>query len=222
MYKRILILILYTGLLAIKGNAQWPRFSLATDLTGQTSFTNNQRYWAVGHTTNLLFHLSKKNGIYVWFCYFSDGKFNNNLTATAKQAGTLPQQVNYVNSARLRYKEFSVGWRHYFKGAPDAEKKWNLYGFAGLGLMLGRVNNTHSIGIDTAQYSVPVLSGKANFKRLTADLGLGVEFPIGNDFFLYGEGKVFIPTTDYPSPYLFVNDRAPFTDLASVGLRILF
>jgi hypothetical protein len=66
------------------------------------------------------------------------------------------------------------------------------------------------------------LSGKANYKRLTFDIGAGVEFPLGGDFYIYSEGKVFIPTTDYPSKYLFINDRAPYTGMLSVGLRLLF
>lgn len=202
--------------------AQGPQFSLATDLTVQGSFKKEQRFWAVGHTTTLNFHLTPRNGVYVGFCYFSDGKFTNTLTATAKQVATNPQLIVYENRARMRFKEFSIGWKHYFKGSPDAEKKWNLYGFAGLGLILGRVNNTHSVLIDTAQYNVPVLSGKANYKRLTLDLGAGIEFPIGSDFYIYSEGKVFIPTTDYPSRYIFINDRAPYTGMVSFGLRLLF
>lgn len=202
--------------------AQGPQFSLATDLSFQKSFKKEQQFWAVGHNTTLNFHLTPKNGVYAWFCYFSDGKFTNALTASAKQPATLPQQINYNNKARLRFKQFSVGWKHYLKGTPDAEKGYNLYGFAGLGIMLGRVNNEHSVLIDTAIYTVPVLSGKANFKRLTLDLGAGAEFPIGGDFNIYSEAKVFIPTTDYPSKYIFINDKAPYTFMLSLGLRLLF
>lgn len=206
----------------VAGMAQGPQFSLATDLTLQGSFKKEQRFWAVGHTTTLHFHLTPVNGVYVWFCYFSDGKFTNALTATARQPSTLPQQVNYDNRARLRFKHVSIGWRRYLKGEPAAEKGYNLYGMAGLGLMLGRVKNEHSVLVDTALYAVPVLPGKANFKRLTLDLGAGIEFPIGGDFNIYSEGKVFIPTTDYPSRYIFINDKAPYTFMLSLGLRLLF
>jgi hypothetical protein len=202
--------------------AQDMRFSLATDLTLQGSFKKDQRFWAVGHTTTFNFHLTPKNGVYVWFCYFSDGKFTNALTATAKQAATVPQQINYENKARLRFKHVSIGWKHYLKGTPDAEKGYNVYGYAGLGLLLGRVINTHSVLIDTAAYNVPVLSGKANYKRLTFDIGAGAEFPLGSDFYIYSEAKVFIPTTDYPSKYIFINDKAPYTAMLSLGLRLLF
>lgn len=202
--------------------AQGPQFSLATDLTFQQSFKKGQKFWAVGHTTTLNFHLTPKNGVYVWFCYFSDGKFTNSLTATAKQGATIPQQINYENKARLRFKQVSIGWKHYFKGTPDAENKWNFYGYAGLGLLMGRVNNEHSVLIDTAIYNVPVLSGKANYKRLTLDIGAGAEYPLGGEFYIYSEAKVFIPTTDYPSKYIFINDRAPYTGMLSLGLRLLF
>ena len=108
------------------------------------------------------------------------------------------------------------------KGTPDAEKSWNLYGFAGFGLLLGQVENTHSVSIDTAVYAVPVLSGKAQFKRLTMDLGVGWEIPIAGDFYFFTEGKVWIPTTDYPSKYIFVNNNAPLVAMLGLGIRILF
>jgi hypothetical protein len=221
-YLKKIVTLACTVCCCIHLAAQGPQFSLATDLTLQGSFKKEQRFWAVGHTTTLNFHLTPKNGVYVWFCYFSDGKFTNALTATARQPATIPQQINYDNNARLRFKHFSVGWKRYLKGTPDSEKGYNLYGFAGLGLMLGRVNNEHSVLMDTALYAVPVLSGKANFKRLTLDLGAGIEFPIGGEFNIYSEGKVFIPTTDYPSKYIFMNDKAPYTVMLSLGLRLLF
>lgn len=59
--------------------------------------------------------------------------------------------------------------------------------------MLGTVTNVHSVAIDTALYTLPVLSGKANFKRLTFDLGLGAEFPVGGDFlFTPKQGLLFL------------------------------
>lgn len=88
--------------------------------------------------------------------------------------------------------------------------------------MMGRIVNSHSVVIDSSVYIVPVLSGKANFKRLTLDLGLGLEFPVGGDIYLYFEGRALVPTTDYPSQYLFINKNAPFTAAANAGLRILF
>jgi hypothetical protein len=191
-------------------------------LDAQRSFKKQQQYWAAGHNTVANFHITPKHAVYVSFSYYSDGKIKNQLAATAKLPATVPQQLNYENSARMRFKHFSVGWKRYLKGTPDAETGWAMYGFAGFGLMLGRVTNTHSVAIDTADYNLPVLSGKANFKRLTADLGLGAEYPLGGDFYLYGEGKVFIPTTDYPSNYIFINDKAPFTVMLGIGLRLLF
>lgn len=198
------------------------RFSLATNLDVQRNFKKEQLYWAAGHTTQALFHLTPKDGIYVWFAYYSYGKFKNNVTATARSILTTPQQVVYINNARMRLKQFSAGWRKYLKGTPDAEKNWNLYGFAGFGLLLGQVENTHSVSIDTAVYAAPVLSGKAQFKRLTMDIGLGWEIPIAGDFYFYTEGKVWIPTTDYPSKYIFVNNNAPLVAMLGIGLRILF
>lgn len=220
MNKRITITFFLSLLFTAAFSQQ--RFSLATNLDVQRNFKKEQKYWAAGHSTQLLFHLTPKEGIYVWFAYYSNGHYKNNVTAIAKSTNTNPQQVNYVNTGLMRLKQFSAGWRKYLKGTPDAEKSWNLYGFAGFGLLLGQVENTHSVSIDTAVYAVPVLSGKANFKRLTLDMGLGWEVPIAGDFYFFTEGKVWIPTTDYPSKYIFVNDNAPLVAMLGIGLRILF
>jgi hypothetical protein len=196
--------------------------SIATDLGLQRSFKKGQQYWAGGHTVQGQFHFTPKEGAYIWASYYSVGKFSNDVTATAKSPSTIPQFINYVNKAEMRFKQISIGWKRYLKGNALEEEKWNIYAYAGFGLLLGRVVNTHSTSIDTTVYNVPVRSGKANFKRLTADLGLGWEIPIGADLYIYAEGRVWIPTTDYPSKYIFTNDNAPLVAMLNVGIRILF
>lgn len=122
----------------------------------------------------------------------------------------------------MHFKQFSLGWKKYLKGSFDATENWNLYGYGGFGLVFGWVNNNHDPGIDTSLYHVPVRAGKANFKRLTVDLGLGAEFPLGGDIYFYSEGRVWIPTTDYPSKYIFVNKDAPLIGMLNLGIRVLF
>lgn len=196
--------------------------SMATDVGLQRNFKKEQLYWAFGHTTQVIFHITPTDGAYIGFAYYSPGHYKNNLTASAKAPATTPQEIDYTNKAKMRLKQFTIGWRRYLKGQPDGEKMWNLYGFAGFGLLLGNVNNTHSVAIDTADYNLPVLNGKADFKRLTLDLGAGWEYPVGADFFLYTEAKAWIPTTAYPSEFIFVNRNAPFTGMLTLGLRMLF
>jgi len=215
----IFIIIFFTGGIV---HSQIPGFSVATDLTLQRNFKEEQRFWAFGQTINAIFHLDAQNGVYAWFSHYSNGKFRNNITATAKSPATTPQQIRFVNNGKMRLKELSIGWRKYLLGTFDAEKKINIYGYAGFGLLLGSIENTQSVNVDSAIYNVPVLSGKANFKRLTFDLGIGVEKPIGGDFYLYTECRAWIPTTDYPSKYIFVNENAPFTGMFCAGLRLLF
>jgi hypothetical protein len=220
--KKQFIIFLFFILICSIVFSQKPQFSLATDLSILRSFKNEQRYWAVGQTIHFHFHISPKDGAYAWFSYYSDGKFTNALAAAAKSPGTVPQQVNYLNNAELSFKQVSLGWKRYLKGTFNSEKEWNLYGYAGFGLMMGRILNTHSVVIDSSVYFLPVLSGKANFKRLTLDLGLGLEFPVGGDIYLYLEGRALVPTTDYPSSYLFINNNTPFTGAVNAGFRILF
>lgn len=208
--------------LAIDCFAQYPQFSIATDVGIQRNFKKEQHYWSIGHTVQALWHFTPKEGVYVWFCYYSNGKFKNDLVADAKSPLTTPAQVAYVNSGKMRLKQFSLGYKKYLKGASDLEKGYSIYAYGGFGLILGRIINTHSVSLDTSVYNVPVLAGKANFKRLTVDLGLGYERPIGGDFYFYTEGRVWIPTTDYPSRYIFVNENAPLVLMLQAGLRVLF
>ena len=208
--------------MAVVSFSQRAQFSLATDVSILHSFKKEQRYWSIGQTVCFHFHLTPRDGAYAWIAYYSNGKFGNTINATAKSTTTVPQSVSYRNRSELLFKHVSLGWKRYLKGNFDAEKNWNLYTYAGFGLMLGHVVNAHSVNIDTSVYTVPVLSGRANFKRLTLDIGLGAEFPVGADIYLYFEGRALVPTTDYPSQYLFINKHAPFTGAVNAGLRILF
>ena len=203
-------------------SSQFPVFSLSTDLGAQRSFKKGQQYWAFGHTLQGHFNFTPKDGIYLWLSYYTNGDFSNQVTATAKSPATLPQQIAYTNNAVMGLKHFSTGWKKYLKGTFDSEGAWSLYGYAGFGLLLGRIENTHSVAIDTNVYYVPVRSGKANFKRLTFDLGLGYEIPLGGDIYFYMEGRAWIPASDYPSKFLFVNDNAPLVGMLNAGIRILF
>lgn len=221
LYAKKIPILFAAVLFFITGFCQQTTFSLASDLSLLHSFKKEQRYWAIGQTVHLHFHFTPKDGAYALVSYYTNGKFTNKLTATAKSIVTTPQQVNYDNNAEMRVKHVSLGWKRYLKGSRDSEK-WNLYGYAGFGLLMGRVINTHDPAIDTAIYTVPVLSGQGNFSRLTFDMGLGGEIHIGGDVYIYLEARGLVPTTDYPSKHLLINDNAPFMGTANAGLRIFF
>ncbi len=206
----------------IAAYSQIPGFSIGTDVGLQRNFKPAQRYWAFGNTVQAQFHLDKQNTVYTWFSYYSNGKFKNDLTAQAKEITTIPQTINYRNDAKMRLKQLSIGWKKFLTGSFDEEKKWSIYAYGGFGILLGRITNVHSVPIDTNLYALPVLSGKANFKRLTFDLGAGVDIPLINDFYLYFESRVWIPASDYPSKHILVNNNAPYTGMLSGGIRLLF
>ena len=202
--------------------AQPARFSFATDLGLQRSFRKDQRYWAIGHTVHGHFHFTDRQGLYGSFAYFSAGRFRHQFTATAKSATTTPQNFSFHNNTEMRFKLISLGWKQYVRGRYNVSDNWNLYGSAGFGLMLGRVTNEQDPAVDTSLYEVPVYRGMAHFKRLTFDLALGWEVPIGGEVYFYTEGRLFVPTTDYPSRHLLVNENAPLAAAAVAGIRILF
>lgn len=219
--KKILISFLSCFLL-LGVYAQNVQFSLSTDVSVLRSFKKFQRFWSVGQTVTGLFNFGPKDGVYAWIAYYSTAQFSNYPTAYAKTIGTIPQQVDYMNRVQIGLKHTSIGWRHYFKGAFDLEEGWSIYGYGGFGILFGTVTNTHSVTIDTASYDVPVLAGKDNFTRLTLDLALGYEIPLGGNIFFYAEGRTLLPTTEYPTGYLLVNNRAPLTASLNTGIRILF
>ena len=195
---------------------------MSTDLGIQRSFKKEQKYWAVGHTLQAHLNFTEKEGIYAWVSYYSDGKFSNLVLASAKSPSVTPAIIGYRNHASMRFKQFSIGYKKYLKGKVDAEETWNIYAYGGFGLMMGRIINIHNPYVDSSNYHLPVREGKANFKRLTLDLGLGWETPLGADIFFYAEGRAWIPTTDYPSKYIFINNNAPVTGMVNAGIRILF
>ena len=196
--------------------------SLATDVGVLHSFKKGQRFFTFGHTIQAQVHFTKKDALYFWLSYYIDGKFENKLEAFAKAPATVPQQIKFTNNAAMRLRQFSVGWKRYLKGSYDNEKTYNYYGYAGWGILFGKMINEFKPAIDTALYVVPISDGEGSFKRLTIDLGLGMETHLGNAWYLYGEGRVWLTTSDFPSKYLYVNNDAPIMGMLNVGLRILF
>ncbi len=220
---RLLLLLAVLSASNLAGLAQQVvPVSINTDLSIIRNFKKQQQFWAIGQNTQVQFHLKPGDAACFGFAYYTKGRFSNQLEATAKSPVTTPQQVSYTNTGLMRLKELSVGWRHYLKGSSEEEESFNLYGYAGFGLVLGKINNTHSVTIDTTVYSVPVKAGSSPFKRLTLDLGLGAEFSLGAQIYFYTEARCWIPTTDYPSPYLFVNKNAPLIGSANFGIRVFF
>ena len=153
----------------------------------------------------------------------SCGRFKNQQVALAKDSATMPQQVAYSTSSSLRFRQISLGFRHYFKGAYNSETTWNLYGLGGFGLLLIKATNTPNITVDTAQYQVPqqAVAGTKNVVRLTADLGLGVETILGSGVYLYADARTWIQASGFSSPYLY-NNAVPRVVILSGGIRILF
>lgn len=197
-------------------------FSASTDFNALRSVRNSQEFWAFGPSFHGVFHLAPKTAAVVSFGFFSYGKFRNHLTATAFQPTTIPQQVSFTNTSKMRLNHFSIGWRHFLKGQANTKRDWNLYTNLGLGLLTASVVNEFSPMPDTANYQVPVLPGRGEFNRLTLDVALGVDIHLVSDMYFYSELKSFIPTSSYPSKYLLVNTDAPFPVLLSGGFRILF
>ena len=220
MNLRINLCVLFI-FLGLSGFAQ---FSVATDASLLRNLSKNQKFWAFGQTVQINFYPGgEKNAVYAWVSYYTTGDFKNNFSATARDVLTTPQQIVYTAKTDLRYRQVSVGWKRYFKGGYNSENIWNIYGYAGFGLLLGKATNSFNKVIDTSLYAVPQPApGSAPFRRLTIDGGLGTEFPLGTAVFVYSEVRTWLPTSHYPSEYLYKNNyRIPSILAFNLGLRVL-
>jgi hypothetical protein len=216
--------IIFIFLLVLQAFNAFTQFSIATDGSLLRNLKSQQKFWAFGQTVQLNFYPSYdgKNSIYTWVSYYTTGKFKNNFAATAKDALTTPQQMQYTAHTDLRYRHLSVGWKHYLIGAYNSENIWNIYGYAGFGLLLGKATNSFNKLVDSSLYFIPPpKQGSSAFKRLTFDAGLGTEFPLGTAVFVYTEARTWLPTSHYPSEYLYKsNHNIPAVLAVNVGLRV--
>jgi hypothetical protein len=215
------LIAVFLSLLCFCGYAQM-RFSFATDLSLLRNFSPMQQFWAVGQTVQFNIHFNAKQSAYAWLAYYTKGKFENDFIASAKSTATVPSTIPFTASASWRNNQVSLGWKHYFKGSFDAESGYNIYSTAGFGLMFTKVENIFSPSIDTSLYTAPTQAGNGKFYRLTIDLGAGVEFPVSGSIVLYSDLRTWMPTTNYPSPYLHNNKNVPLPIMINGGVRILF
>jgi len=218
------LILLFTSVICIDGIALAQlRFSIATDVSLLRNFSPQQKFWSLGQGVEADLHFSQKNTFYGWFNYHTQGSFNNSFEADVKPPGT-PGQIDYYITGKWAFRQVSIGWKHYIRGSFDKEYDWNLYGAAGFGLLFTRAENILVSSIDTALYALrptPQL-GKDDFKRLTLDLALGTELPLGPNFYVYVDVRTSIPTSDYPSPLLHNKKHVPLPVMLNAGMRILF
>lgn len=197
---------------------------MATDFSVLRNFDGKQPFTVHGQTLHTLWHMDERNSFYTWFTYYSNGKYHSQLTATAKSALTQPQSYSFTNYSEMKLRQLSIGLKRYLIGSFKKTDKFNLYGAAGFGLIMGKASNYFSPSVDTTHYRVQnnILNGSGHFKRLSFDITGGWEIPVAYEIFVYSEARIHIPTTGYPNNYLLKNTNAPFTGSINFGLRILF
>ena len=200
------------------------KVSVASDVSLMRNFSKGQTFVVMGQTIQGNFHFTKKESAYAWISYHTQGQFTNAFTAPAKSPATNPSAITYEITGKWRSRQVSVGWKHFFKGSFNDEEHWHFYGLAGFGLYFPRAENVYNQATDTLLYDFSKFprSGVGEFKRLTIDLGLGAEFPLSGNFFLYADTRVWLPASNYASPYLHYNKQVPLPVLINAGLRVLF
>ena len=200
------------------------KFSLGSDVSVLHNFDGKQKFTVVGQTLLPQWHFDKKTTLYAWFSYHANGKYHNNMLATARSSSTQPQTISFTSNSQMHLRQFSLGIKKYFIGFFDRADQFNLYGGGGFGLIIGSASNNFSSYIDTSLYTIQnnVVNGSGDFKRLTLDLIGGAEFPVSYEMFVYTEIRMYIPTTNYPNSYLLKNSNAPFLAGINLGIRILF
>jgi hypothetical protein len=197
-------------------------FSLGTGVSVLRNLSPQQKFWAIGQTVQANAHFSPTQSAYAWLDYYTEGKFKNSFTASAKSPLTSPQQIAYTATGRLTYRHFSLGWKHYFKGSYQSQKELVLYGSAGFGFLFAKVRNSYNRSIDSSLYQVQTIEGANKIRRLTFDISAGSELPVGGNFFLFGEARTWLPASGNTSPYLHNQKNVPLPVMVSAGLRVLF
>lgn len=197
-------------------------FSVITGGSALRNFSPQQKFWGFGQTVRADFHFAPKETAYASIDYYTEGKFKNNFTATAKSIATTPQQLSYTATGRQTFRQASLGWKHYFKGAFNAEEDINIYGAAGFGFLFANVRNSFSMPVDTVLYNAQPAQGEDKVRKLTFDLCLGAEAPLGGNFFAYADLRTWLPASSNTSPYLHNQRNLPLPVMVSAGLRILF
>ncbi len=200
------------------------RVSILNDLSIVRNFSPQQQFWAFGHGISANFHFTNRESVYTSFLYYTEGSFRNNYSAVARDASTDPAVLNYRVRGGWTMRQASLGWKHFFKGGFDTETGWNIYTNIGVGVMFTRINNREEPAVDTALYlkgPAPEIGERA-ITRLNIDLAGGIEYPMGGNFFLYGELRTWIKTSSKYSPYLHNNEKVPMPVMIHGGLRILF
>ena len=220
--KKSLLISLSICLLQLTSAAQM-RYSFATDFSVLRNFSRGEKFGAIGQTVQGQIHFTKQHSAYAWLVYYNNGKFSNSFIATAKQPATTPSLLPYYVNGGLRIREISFGWKRYIKGAYNDEEQWNVYGIAGLGLLFIKAENSYNPLPDTALYKMAAtpMQGTGNFNKLTLDLGLGVERPLGGQIFVYFDLRTALPLSHYPSPFLHTDAAFPKAFSLSVGVRLL-
>ncbi len=198
------------------------KFSFATGGSVLRNFSPQQKFWTVGQTVRGEFHFTLKQSAYASVDYYIQGKFKNNFTANANSITTAPQRLNYTATGRFTFRQLSLGWKHYFKGGYTAEKTMNLYGTTGFGFLFAKVSNSFSSPVDGSLYNTQLIGGAGKVRKLTFDLGLGGEMPLGGNFFAFADARTWLPASSNTSPFLHNQRNVPLPVIASIGLRLLF
>jgi hypothetical protein len=198
--------------------------SITTDVSLLHNFSAKEHFWTVGQTLQANIHINTKETFYAWLNYYKPARFHSSYTAIAKNPVPPYFDQAFTVNSEWRFRQISLGWKHYFLGGYNNYTSWNVYGLAGFGLLFNKVQNTYTQAIDTALYTTgnAPQEGTGRARRLTFDLGLGVELPVGGYTFLYADARTWVPASTTPSPYVYGSVNVPFPALVSVGVRILF
>jgi len=217
--KRCLLLLSLNLSLSLVLSAQ-VRFGMASGASVLRNFSPDQRFWAFGQTIQTILHFSPKENAYASLDYYTEGKYNNHFTASAKSPATSPQELEYIATGRLSYRQISLGWKHYFKGSYIEPTDFSVYGLAGFGFLFAKVRNF--VPADTVLYNVIPTFGESKVRKLTFDLGLGAEQSLGGNFFVFVDSRIWLPASSHTSPYLSNQKNVPLTFILSAGIRVLF
>lgn len=198
------------------------QISVASDANLIGQFGGMKSYWGLAQDVKVSYPLGPKTSAYVSVGYAIPNKLKETFRAGAFSPTAEPPVIRYQATTNRQLRQAHFGIIQYLSGSHKAESGTNIYFMAGAGVMSVKLSTSYTANVDTAEYeSFRPYAGEGSAESFSIHTGLGVEQPLGGNFFWYAEAKGWIPVTSFSSPYLKEPEKTPAI-LIGAGIRVLF
>ena len=217
MKKTVFLFIIFASLFSAKA-----QLSVASDASVIGQFGGIKTYWGLAQDVKVSYPIGPKTSAYLSVGYAIPNKLKEAFSTQAYSPLTTPQVIRYQANTNRQLRQAQIGIMQYLAGSHKAESGTNVYLLAGVGIMSVKASTSYSVDVDTAEYpQIRPYAGEGSAESFSVNAGLGIEQPLGGNFFWYAEAKGWLPTKSLSSPFLKEAEKTPAV-LVGVGIRVLF